>query len=205
MPITAKLGLQALCQPSAQSPSLIFPTPSYGSKRWGLSLVWAGDGSQRAAACPRHGGRLQSGAAPGYTPGGERSRKPWALPHACLQTLRPPAQANQPPSSLYPCHGGGNRLRGKQLAQLRSREGGRRGARRVLGAALWAPSADLVGPLSISAFGTKDQCSHLGRGALEGMWHSSARTGLDSEPGLRLLTLGSRMHSEPPSASVSPF
>lgn len=102
----------------------------------------------------------------------------------------PPAQADHPPSSLYLCHGGGNGLRGKRLAQLRSREGERRGARRVLGAALWTPSADLVGPLSISAFATKDQCPHLGRVALEGMWHSSSRTGLDSEPGLLLADSG---------------
>ena len=42
MPITAKLGLQALCQPSAQSPSLIFPTPSTGAKDGGSPLCGPG-------------------------------------------------------------------------------------------------------------------------------------------------------------------
>lgn len=60
-----------------------------GAKDGGSPLLGPGMETNGPVACPRHGGPLQRGAAPGHTPGGERSRKPWALPRACLQTLPP--------------------------------------------------------------------------------------------------------------------
>lgn len=192
MPVTAKLGLQALCLPALSSESItdlpntllweqkMGALPCLG-RGWKPTGLWLAPGTE----APSNAGLLQA------TPQEEKEAGSHGLSLVPVcRHFRPPAQADHPPSSLYPCHGGGNRLREKRLAQLCSREGERRRARRVLGAALWTPSADLVGPLSISAFADMDQCSYLGRGALEGMWHSSARTGLDSEPGLPLADSG---------------
>lgn len=203
MPVTARLRLQALCLPALSSES-ISDLPSYGSQRWGLSLAWARDGSQRPVACPRHGGPLQCRAASGHSPRGERSRNLWALPHTCLQTLPPACPIRS--STLFSVSPSTEEETEAQRGEaagpgLCSTEGERCGARRVLGASLQSPLYRPIWPLSTSAFPTME-LSVLTWGVQR--WKAwaqpLARAGLDPEPGLRLLTLGSRVRSEPPSA-----